>query len=367
MENKRNTGIELLKIVSMLMVVTLHVLLFGMNYYEAHVLTSKGFITNMIEAVCYCAVNVYAIITGYLMVDKKTKINRIVDLWLQVVFYLAISTLCIKILYPQDVTKRLILGTFLLVITNQFWYFTAYFIMFWCIPIYNWMINHLTMKEFRRLTMTTLSVFCIIGWIASIYGEQVFGLNSGYSFLWITILYFLGAGMRLYGPELFYIKKDIAQNKVFLIGLLSGLITFVAKVILVKLTTLLFGHEIYVDIFYFYLSPTVVIEAICLVFYFSKLNIKSSSLLTRVSGATFGVYLIHLTPFFLNYCWKYVTPYKNTPLSMYFVIILISIIALYSVCTIIEMGRIFVFDKLGIFKITKKIYSKYQKIIMTFE
>lgn len=73
MGNKRNTGIELLKIVSMLMVVTLHVLLFGINYYEAHVLTPKGFITNMIEVLCYCAVNVYTIITGYLMVDKNLK------------------------------------------------------------------------------------------------------------------------------------------------------------------------------------------------------------------------------------------------------------------------------------------------------
>ena len=94
--------------------------------------------------------------------------------------------------------------------------------------------------------------------------------------------------MKLYGPKLFYIKKDIAQNKVLLIGLLSGLITFVAKVILVKVITILFGHEIYVDIFYFYLSPTVLIEAVCLVFYFSKLNIKSSPLLTKVSGACKG-------------------------------------------------------------------------------
>lgn len=37
----------------MLIVVTLHVLLFGMSYYEARVLISKGFITNMIEALCY--------------------------------------------------------------------------------------------------------------------------------------------------------------------------------------------------------------------------------------------------------------------------------------------------------------------------
>lgn len=130
MENKRNTGIELLKIVSMLMVVTLHVLLFGMNYYEAHILTPKGFITNMIEAICYCAVNIYAIITGYLMVNKNPKINRIVELWIQVVFYLIISTMLIRIYYPQDFTKRLLFGTFFPVITNQFWYFTAYFIMF---------------------------------------------------------------------------------------------------------------------------------------------------------------------------------------------------------------------------------------------
>lgn len=101
--------------------------------------------------------------------------------------------------------------------------------------------------------MTTLSIFCIIGWFASIYGEQVFGLNNGYSFLWITVLYFTGAGIKLYGKELFYIKKDISRNKVLLIGLLSGLSTFIAKILLVKMTTFLFGHEIYVDIFYLYI------------------------------------------------------------------------------------------------------------------
>ncbi|WP_295137965.1 acyltransferase family protein [uncultured Catenibacterium sp.] len=367
MENKRNTGIELLKIVSMLMVVTLHVLLFGMNYYEAHILTPKGFITNMIEAICYCAVNIYAIITGYLMVNKNPKVYRIVDLWIQVVFYLIISTMLIKIYYPQDFTKRLLFGTFFPIITNQFWYFTAYFIMFWCIPLYNWIINHLTIEQFRRMIMTTLSIFCIIGWFASIYGEQVFGLNNGYSFLWITVLYFTGAGIKLYGKELFYIKKDISRNKVLLIGLLSGLSTFIAKILLVKMTTFLFGHEIYVDIFYLYVSPTVLIESICFVFYFSKLNIRSNTLISKISGATFGVYIIHLTPFFLNYCWKYLTPYKNTPLVSYLLIILVSVILLFTLCTVVEIIRIYVFDKLGFYKITKKIYDKYQKIIITFD
>lgn len=149
--------------------------------------------------------------------------------------------------------------------------------------------------------------------------------------------------------------------------MLAGLSTFIAKILLVKMTIFLFGHEIYVDMFYSYLSPTVLIESICFVFYFSKLNIKSSTLISKISGATFGVYIIHLTPFFLNYCWKYLTPYKSTPLVSYLLIILVSVILLFTLCTFVEIIRIYVFDKLGFYKITKKIYAKYQKVIMTFD
>ena len=62
---------------------------------------------------------------------------------------------------------------------------------------------------------------------------------------------------------------------------------------------------------------------------------------------------------------------RNTGITLLMIVSMLMvdafIIALYSLCTIIEMTRPFVFDKLGIFKIAKKIYSKYQKIIMTFD
>ena len=62
---------------------------------------------------------------------------------------------------------------------------------------------------------------------------------------------------------------------------------------------------------------------------------------------------------------------RNTGITLLMIVSMLMvdafIIALYSLCTIIEITRLFVFDKLGIFKITKKIYSKYQKIIMTFD
>lgn len=82
--------------------------------------------------------------------------------------------------------------------------------------------------------------------------------------------------------------------------------------VLAKLTMLVLVHELFAGELYSYLSPTVLIEAICLVIYFSNLNIKSSKTLTKISDATFGVYLIHQTSFFTNYCWNFLSKYRTT-------------------------------------------------------
>lgn len=367
MNIKRNAGIEIIKIISMLMVVMLHVLLFGFQYNELNIFSMKGAITNLFEAICFCAVNVYAIITGYLLVNKRPKINRLIDLWLQVFFYLLMSCILIVILYPQDLNKSIFINLLFPVTTNQYWYFTAYFVMFWCIPLYNWIISNLTMKQYRKMIFVMLFIFCLLGWISSVLFNTIFGLNYGYSFLWLTVLYFIGAGIKLYGLELFFIKGKISQNSVICIAFLSGLSTFMSKVLLIKLTTAILGHELFVDAFYSYLSPTVLIEAICLVIYFSNLNIKGSKALTKISGATFGVYLIHLTPFFTNYCWNFFSKYRNASLFKYILVIFISLISIYTVCTLIEMIRLFIFDELRVCNISNKIAEKINKLMGEFE
>lgn len=367
MNTKRNAGIEILRIFSMLMIVMLHVLLFGLKYNELNIFSMKGVITNLLKAICFCAVNIYAIITGYVLVNKRPKINRLIDLWFQVIFYLLMSCILIFILYPQNFSKRSLIFAFLPVITNKYWYFTAYFIMFWCVPLYNWIIYNLTMKQYRKMIFVMLFIFSLLGWISSVFSNTVFGLNNGYSFLWLSALYFIGAGIKLYGLDLFFIKDEITQNTVLFIALLSGVLTFISKVLLIKLTTAILGHELFVDAFYSYLSPTVLIEAICLVIYFSNLNIKGSKTLTKISGATFGVYLIHQTPFFTNYCWDFLSKYRTAPIFKYILVIFVSVICIYVVCTLIEMIRSFIFDKLRVCSISNRIAEKINKLMMKFE
>ena len=367
MINKRNEGIDALRILSMIMVVSLHVLIFGLKHYELNVFSVQGIVADILKALCFCAVNVYAIITGYVLVNKKPKINRLIDLWLQVFFYLMISCIFVLIFYPRDFNLEDLIKTFIPVLSSQYWYFTAYFIMYWFIPLYNWIIDHLTIVQFRKLIVTTFFVFSIMGWMSSLLGGTVFGLNQGFSYLWLSFLYFIGAGIKLYGLELFFIKGKISQNTVLFIALCSAVLTFISKMVLAKLTMLVLGHELFAGALYSYLSPTVLIEAICLVIYFSNLNIKGSKTLTKISGATFGVYLIHQTPFFTNYCWNFLSKYRTAPIFKYILVIFVSVICIYVVCTLIEMIRSFIFDKLGVCSISNRIAEKINKLMMKFE
>ena len=283
------------------------------------------------------------------------------------IFYLFLSCILIVILYPQDLNKGTFINVLFPIITYQYWYFTAYFVMFWCIPLYNWIISNLTKKQYRKMIFVVLFIFCLLGWISSTLFNTIFGLNNGYSFLWLSVLYFIGAGIKLYGLEVFFIKGKISQNTILFIALFSGVLTFISKIVLSKLTMLVLGHELFVDAFYSHLSPTVLIEAICLVIYFSNLKIRGNKALTKISGATFGVYLIHQTPFFTNYCWNFLSKYRTAPIFKYILVIFSSVICIYVVCTLIEMIRLFIFDKLRVCNISNKISEKINKLMMKLE
>ena len=93
-DNKRNYGIDLLRVVSMMMVCILHVLNHG-GVLEACVATgntAKIAITSLFKAMAMCAVNCYAMISGYVGCESRHKLSNIIYLTLQVTFYSVIIT-----------------------------------------------------------------------------------------------------------------------------------------------------------------------------------------------------------------------------------------------------------------------------------
>lgn len=126
----RNYGIDFLRFVLMYMVCMLHVLGQGGILSACQKGTVKYKMFWMIEVLSYCAVDGYAIISGYTARFKKQKFEKIIEMWFQVFFYSFVITLICTVAGlnsqgGQDIIKCVMPVTF-----NKYWYFTAYFVLF---------------------------------------------------------------------------------------------------------------------------------------------------------------------------------------------------------------------------------------------
>ena len=94
MKTNRAYGLDLLRILSMMMVLVLHVFSNGSALDHLVPGTANYFVGWLLEAMCFCAVDIFAVMTGYLMVDRKTEYWKFIPRWLQAwVFSVGITTL----------------------------------------------------------------------------------------------------------------------------------------------------------------------------------------------------------------------------------------------------------------------------------
>ena len=94
---KRNPSFELLRVIAMLMILTLH------YNIHAEVLLQLGIpaaavnlFANIMEAFAITGLNVYVLISGYFLSKGKVKLSRIITLICQVYFYTLIISLVMQ-------------------------------------------------------------------------------------------------------------------------------------------------------------------------------------------------------------------------------------------------------------------------------
>lgn len=333
----RNYGIDLLRLFSMLMVVCLHVQGHGGILYAA---TGNNYkIAWFIEICAYCAVNCYAIISGYVNYNEKEKpfrYSKYLKFWVQVVFYSFGITLVAFLLKRYDISAKDLILSLFPVTSSSYWYVSAYTGLFFLIPWLNKMIRACTKKEAQIINTVIITVYSLYSTLASPLSDT-FKLGGGYSVIWLIIMYILGACIK---------KCDLTSHfksrYAFLILALSVLLTYTLKMLFLKTK--------FEDVLINYTSITIVLIAFSLVVLFSKIktNNFSNKVISFFSPAAFGVYLIHeqylvrakLVGSFVAYA---ELPAWELPLK-----ILLSAFAIFAVCLIIEKIRLLAFKYLGI-------------------
>ncbi len=287
--DKRNYGIDLLRICSMLMVVLLHVLGAGGILGGAEKLSLNYEIAWLLETAAYCAVNCYALISGYVGHKSTQKFANIGLLWLQVVLCSVGIHLIFALINPGNIDGITLLRAFFPVINNYAWYFTCYVALFFLMPLLNHAINTMTEGHLKGLCGSILGLSVL----ATVSMQDIFQLNDGYSVFWLSALYLLGGCIGRFG------WFQNTKKWILILTYVACVIgSWGAKFALETWNFPALKQVTYPDMLIRYKSPSILIAAVCLLLLFSQIKVSNFwRFLTRFFAPTaFGVYIIHMHP-----------------------------------------------------------------------
>lgn len=338
---ERNVGIELLRVVSMFMVVVLHMLLPILRRTERGSGTYE--LIWLAECAAYCAVNCFGLVSGYVGAGRSVSVGKAAGLWLQTAFYSLGFTL-LGLAIRSDVAGDPLLWAAFPLISGQYWYMTAYFGVMLLMPLLEAGVRDLPLRSLGLLGLGVLAL-SVTGTFftppASMSLTQIFALGGGYSVIWLALLYVAGGYLRR--SELL---KKLKKRWAALVYLLCLAVTWIDG---------MRGDWRWLS----YTSPTVLLEGAALVLFFSKLELRARPLRRAVellAPAALGVYLIHISP----WLYRAVTGQLTLTFPAYggvlcVTLVLLTALGVYLTCTALELARIWLFKLLRIPRLTAAI------------
>lgn len=120
-------GIELLRILATFYIILLHVV--GQGGVAAASGGGKGtyMASYLLLALAYPAVNCYALISDFVGCKSRFKLSRLLSLWLTVVFVNLAVWGAFRLLAPEMAASFSLEACLKPLLTNEYWYVTAYF------------------------------------------------------------------------------------------------------------------------------------------------------------------------------------------------------------------------------------------------
>lgn len=337
----RQTNIEALRVVSMLMIITMHFLGHGGVMKTFNEVSSIQLICELISGICRVAVNCFILISGYFLVDSRFKWSKVLKLWIEIWFYSVVIFLILLASGRVEFGFKNLAYVLFPVSTNSDAFSTEYLVMYILSPFINCMIQNLEKKQFQSLLALLAGIFVVVpGVFCFITDTMPYG--GPYGIGWFLILYLTGAYIKRIGVS-------ISKGKSILLYILTGLLvplSCICACILFKAT----NRDIFwnfKELFYSYNSILVYPASVSLFIMMLKVEITNSTfnrIISFLAPTTFGVYLIHDNRFMRDVLWSVLDPgqYSGTWfLLAYWIFALLSI---FLICAIIDKMRERVFS-----------------------
>lgn len=344
MYNKhRNSSIELLRIISILLIIFHHYVVHGFAGVE-NISMINQYILGLFSLGGKLGVTCFILISGYYMIYSKFTVKKCFRIMLEVWIYSFILGMIYFIM-----TKSISMKAFLQVIfpigTSEYWFMTDYLILMIISPILNTIITQLEQSFYQKSIIMMIIFWSII---------PMFGINYAFDdLLWFICLYFIAGYIRLYHDS-----YNVGMFRYFSIASLSYLVIIISNFLFIFL-----GYTFHSDIllqrsmFFSSLnSPFILITGINLLNAFLAMSTRKNKWINLFSSCTLGVYLLHDNMLIRIYIWKNI--FKCYLFADSFLLIfhcVFSVVIIYLVCCFIDLIRQQTIEKLFLKKIDKNI------------
>lgn len=340
----RNANIEWLRIISMLMIVMLHTLgkgnllrsmsgVGGINVYIAWLLESCSIV----------AVNIFFLISGYVLIDSEFKTKRIFSIIMQTVFYgIIIYLMYLRTGMDMEGAKNSFLLAALPIHMKTYWFLTVYTVMYMMLPFIAVGIRALTQKQHMALIIIFVVFNCVFKSVLPVKLD-IDGAAGGYNIEWFVTLFLIAAYIKRYGFK----KLNKASY---------GLILYFVSVLLI------FGEQLFLDamlnktgrftyiqeISYSYNHIFVLFASLGLFAW--GLNKKQPGKImagigNTIAPMTLGVYIIHEHSL-IRYEWPNwfkVSSFMDKNVVLFVLSVVGVVLAVYMIGTLIDAVRLMIF------------------------
>lgn len=349
---QRQSNIELLRIIAMILIVAHHFSVHGGFKFSNEVITANLLWIQFLKLGGKIGVNIFVLISGYFLITKSSvKTNKVLKLWLQIFtcsmfFYVLFVIVGIEPFKISSFIKSLFSLIF-----ARWWFATTYFALYLFSPFLNKLLISLDKKDYKKLLLLMFAFWCLVPTFTS----KSF---CGNYLLWFTFLYAVAGYIRLHIS-----LEDIDAFKYIMTAVVIIVCTYLSAVVFDVLGMKISVFSEHSTYFFGETRFPIFIISVLLFVGFSKVNIGCKPVINVISSATFGVYLIHEHVFVRKFLWK--TLFKNAAFAESSILIpysLMAIAAVFLTCTIIELCRIYLFEK-HYMKMVDRVASKVDKLI----
>lgn len=330
---QRNANLDLLRIVSMILIVFLHSIDHSGVLENADSCgTGMYFYVRLTHALCQVCVNIYIMLSGYFMINSTFRLHKLVVLWMEAVFYSFSLKLLFMALGLAEMSVLSLASCFFPILTGRYWFLTIYVGMYLVAPFMNILIRAM---DKHRHAMLNLCMFAIMSLWSSIH-PAFSGMNSGggWGIAWFVVLYITAAWFRLY-----YAPNGKVVR--WLLGYLFVPLMIAVGQVISRALNIGAAQQV-ISNWLRYDSAPVYIMTLCLFVGFLNIRISGEKISRAICGVaplTLGVYLIHFHANVSPWLWEMLNLPEKMESALFPLIQLGVVLGIFWICILLSALR----------------------------